>query len=156
MTTDTMELTTVETMEIRKQIEIAAPIEIAFAALLEELGPGSQLPDGRPFPMKIEPWPGGRWFRDLGDNAGHFWGHVQVIKPPALLELCGPMPMSFPAVNHVQYRLKAEGGKTHLSLLHRAMGTIPPDHREGMPEGWAHGLGRVRELAERRAGARAR
>ena len=49
------------------------------------------------FPMVIEPWPGGRWYRDLGNNAGHLWGHVQVIKPPTLLELCGPMFMSFPA-----------------------------------------------------------
>ena len=151
MTTDTMELTTVETLEIRKELEIAAPIEIAFEAMLEELGPGSELPDGRPFPMKIEPWPGGRWYRDLGNNSGHLWGHVQVIKPPTLLELCGPMPMSYPAVNHVQYRLKAEGGKTRLTFLHRAMGLIPPEHREGMPEGWEHGLNRIRELAERKA-----
>ena len=44
-----------------------------------------------------------------GHKYGHLWGHVQVIKSPALLELVGPMPMSFPAVNHVQYRLTAEG-----------------------------------------------
>jgi len=152
MTTDTMELTSVETMEIRKQIEIAAPIEIAFEALLDELGPEGQMPDGKPFPMKIEPWPGGRWYRDLGNNMGHLWGHVQVIKAPTLLEIYGPMPMSYPAANHVQYRLKAEGGKTRLTLLHRAMGLIPPEHRDGMPEGWEHGLKRIRELAERKAG----
>lgn len=148
MNTDTMELKSVETMEIRKTIEIDAPIEITFESLLEELGPGSVLPDGKPFPMKIEPWPGGRWYRDLGDNTGHLWGHVQVIKPPVLLELCGPMPMSYPAANHVQYRLRAEGDRTRLTLLHRAMGLIPPEHREGMPDGWAHGLKRLRELAE--------
>ena len=156
MTTDTMELTSVETLEIRKQIEIAAPIELTFEAVLEELGPGSQLPDGQPFPMKVEPWPGGRWYRDLGHNTGHFWGHVQVIKPPTLLELCGPMPMSYPAVNHLQYRLKEEGGKTRLSILHRAMGLIPAEHRDGMPAGWEHGLKRIRDVAERKHAARAR
>jgi len=154
MTTDTMELQTVETMEIRREIEIAAPIEITFEAVLDELGPEGTMPDGKPFPMKIEPWPGGRWFRDLGDNKGHLWGHVQVIKPPALLEICGPMPMSYPAVNHLQYRLKQEGGGTRLSILHRAMGLIPPEHRDGMPEGWEHGLKRIRELAERKAAQR--
>ena len=81
--------------------------------------------DGKPFPMKIEPWPGGRWYRDLGNNSGHFWGHVQVIKPPTLLEITGPMPMSYPAINHLQYRLKAEGKRTRLTLHHRAMGLIP-------------------------------
>src|SRR5262245_46991354 len=50
---------TIHTLDIRKEVFIAASPEIAFAAVLEELGPGSQLPDGKPFPMKIEPWPGG-------------------------------------------------------------------------------------------------
>ena len=124
-------------------------------ALLEELGPGSQLPDGKPFPMKIEPWPGGRLYRDLGEagghKQGHLWGHVQVIKAPTLLEITGPMPMSFPAVNHLQYRLKAEGAGTRLSLTHRAMGLIPQELREGMPQGWEHGIQRIKELAERKA-----
>ena len=72
--------------------------------------------------------------------------------PPKLLELCGPMPMSYPAVNHVQYRLTDEGGgRTRVSLVHRAMGLIPEEHRDGMPEGWEFGLKRIREIAEARA-----
>lgn len=153
------ETETVHTIDIRKEIVIAAIPDVAFEALLEELGPGSQHPDGKPFPMKIEPWPGGRWYRDLGETGGfaygHLWGHVQVIKAPTLLELAGPMPMSFPALNHVQYRLKAEGDGTRLTLVHRAMGLIPQDFREGMPEGWEHGIRRIKEVAERKAQLRA-
>src|SRR5437879_2928779 len=81
----------------------------AFEATLDQLGPEGQMPGGKPFPMKIEAWPGGRWYRDLGDHSGHLWGHVQVIKPPTLLEICGPLMMSYPALNHLQYSLKAEG-----------------------------------------------
>ena len=44
--------------------------------------------------MTLEPRPGGRWFRDLGDDNGHFWGHVQAIKRPTLLEITGPLFMS--------------------------------------------------------------
>jgi len=146
---------TIHTLDIRKEIFIAASPEIAFAAVLEELGPGSQLPDGKAFPMKIEPWPGGRWYRDLGETGGHkcghLWGHVQVIKAPKLLELTGPMPMSYPAINHVQYRLNAEADGTRLSFVHRAMGLIPQEHRDGMPEGWEHGLNRIKEIAEQNA-----
>ncbi len=146
---------TIHTMEIRRDVLIAASPEIAFGALLEELGPGSQMPDGKPYPMKVEPWVGGRWYRDLGEQGGHkyghLWAHVQVIKAPALLELSGPMMMSYPAVNHVQYRLKAEEGGTRLTLVHRAMGLIPQEHREGMPEGWQHGLNRVKLVAEQKA-----
>ncbi len=140
----------VETFEIRKEIEIVAPIAIAFEAMLEQLGPGGEMPDGRAFPMKIEPWPGGRWYRDLGNNSGHLWGHVQVIKPPTLLEICGPLMMSYPAANHVQYRFTGEGSGTRLVFLHRAMGWIEPEHRETLPQGWGYWLERIRGLAERK------
>ena len=108
-------------LHIHKEIDINAPVGIAFEALLEQLGPSSEMPDAKPMPMKIEPWPGGRWYRDLGNNSGHLWGHVQVIKPPKLLELCGPLAMSFAAINHVQYRLTEQGAGTRLSFTHRAI-----------------------------------
>jgi Activator of Hsp90 ATPase homolog 1-like protein len=149
----------IQTITISREITIAAPIEIAFEAMLEEIGPGGEMPGGKPFPMVVEPWPGGRWYRDLGDNAGHLWGHVQVIKPPTLLELTGPMFMSFPALNHVQYRLTAEGDVTRLKFTHQAMGPIPEQVREGVGLGWEYGLNRIakiasRLLADRRKGAK--
>ena len=72
----------ISTLHVSKSVQIAAPIQIAFEAVLEELGPEGQMPDGKPFPMKIEPWPGGRWYRDLGNNAGHFWGHRRSSSRP--------------------------------------------------------------------------
>jgi uncharacterized protein YndB with AHSA1/START domain len=143
----------VQTLTIIKEVEIAAPLEISFEAILEELGPGGQMMDGKPFPMVIEPWPGGRWYRDLGNNAGHFWGHVQVIKPPTHLEFCGPMFMSCPAVNHVQYRLTAEGNGTRFKLTHRAFGQVPREFREGADAGWDFRVNRIRTIAERRKSA---
>jgi uncharacterized protein YndB with AHSA1/START domain len=149
--TGTRALEAFETFEIQKQVVIAAPIEIAFEAMLDEIGPDAQMGDGTPMPFKFEPWPGGRWFRDLGNNAGHLWGFVQVIKPPTLLEITGPMMMSYPAVNHIQYRFTAEGSGTRLSFVHRAAGLISQQHREGMPKGWGQWLERIREHAERKA-----
>ena len=142
---------TIQTMEIVKTELVDAPIEIVFQATLDELGPEAQMPDGKTLSMKIEAWPGGRWYRDLGNNAGHLWGHVQVIKPPGLLELYGPMAMSYPAVNHIQYRLTPESGKTRLKLTHKSFGQIPREHRDGMPEGWEQWVRSIRELAESRA-----
>ncbi len=141
------------TLEVTLDEEIAAPIEVVFETLLEHLGPLNETGETSPLPMKLEPWPGGRWYRDLGNNTGHLWGHVQVIKPPTLLEICGPLFMSYPAISHVQYRLTAEGGVTRLKLAHRAIGQIPPDHREGVGQGWSHILTKIREVAERRRGA---
>src|SRR5215813_1890737 len=102
-------------LNIRKEIDIDAPIKVAFAAMLEQLGPENANPYG-PMPMKLEAWPGGRWFRDLGSNTGHLWGHVQVIKPPTLLEICGPLFMSYPVASHIQYRLVEQGQGTRLTL----------------------------------------
>jgi len=147
---------TMHTLEITKDVEIAAPLEIVFETLLEQLGPRHETSPETPLPMKLEPWPGGRWYRDLGNSTGHFWGHVQVIKPPRLLEICGPLFMSYPAIAHLEYRLTAEGDVTRLRLRHRAIGQIPPDHRDALTEGmepWSHTLMRVREAAERRKGA---
>ena len=141
-------------LEFAKDEEIAAPIEVVFETLLEHLGPLNETGPESPLPMTLEPWPGGRWYRDLGNNTGHFWGHVQVIKPPTLLEIWGPLMMSYPAVNHVQYRLNAEGAGTRLTILHRAMGLIIPEHRDGMPKGWEHFTERFREIAERKARAK--
>lgn len=140
----------VQSFEITRDIEISAPIEIAFEAVLEQLGAEGEMPGGKPFPMKIELWPGGRWYRDLGNNSGHLWGHVQAIKPPTLLEICGPLMMSYAAANNLQYRLKADGKVTRLSFHHSAMGLILPEHRDGVQAGWDYWLERIRKLAERK------
>jgi uncharacterized protein YndB with AHSA1/START domain len=140
----------IQSLFVVKEVDIAAPLQVAYSAVLDDLGPESELPDGTPFPMVFEAWPGGRWFRDLGNNAGHFWGHVQVIKPPTLIEICGPLFMSYAATSHLQYRLTDHGDRTHLKLTHRAIGQITAEHREGVHEGWEHWLQHIRDLAERK------
>ena len=141
----------ISSMKITKEIFIQAPIDISFESVLAQLGPESQMPDGRAFPFKLEAWPGGRWFRDLGNNTGHLWGHVQVIKPPKLIEIWGPFMMSYAATNHLQYRLESEGKGTRVKLTHQAIGLIPPEHRDGMPKGFEFWLERIRDLAQKRA-----
>ncbi|MCA9092788.1 MAG: SRPBCC domain-containing protein [Planctomycetaceae bacterium] len=140
---------TVHTIHIVKERRIAAPVDLVFEAVLAELGPEAEMPGMGPVNMVFEPWPGGRWYRDLGDNNGHLWGHVQVIKPPTLLEICGPLFMSYPAISHVQYRLVTEGEQTVLKVTHRAMGLITAEHREGVQTGWNNGLDKIVKIAER-------
>ena len=95
------------TLEVSREIHVRASLETTFAALLEQIGPENETPE-RKMPMKLEAWPGGRWFRDLGDNNGHLWGHVQAIKRPTLLEITGPLFMSSGVVSNLQYRLSEE------------------------------------------------
>jgi hypothetical protein len=136
------------TTTITQEIHVRASLEVTFAALLEQLGPGNETPEG-PMPMKIEAWPGGRWFRDLGESNGHFWGNVQAIKRPTLLEITGPLFMSYAAVSNLQYRLSEKDGGTLIKFHHIALGVIPDEHKQGMGKGWKHIHERVRERAER-------
>ena len=135
-------------LRIERSIEIAAPIQVAFDALIEQLGPAACTPDETPMPMKLEAWPGGRWFRDLGNDNGHLWGHVQVIKPPTLIEIQGPMFMSYAVAGHAQFRLTQVAGGVDLFLRHRVLGLIEEEHRQGVTHGWDYFLQGVKQLSE--------
>jgi hypothetical protein len=136
------------TLNVTQEIHVKASLETTFAALLEQLGPHNDTPDGQAIPMKLEPCPGGRWYRDLGNDNGHLWGHVQAIKRPTLLEFCGPLFMSYPVVNNLQYRLSEVPGGTLIKFHHTALGLILQDHRNGVNRGWTHIHENVRKRAE--------
>lgn len=124
------------TLDVSQQIEVKAAIGDVYQALIAQLTTDFGTPDNRPIPMVLEPWPGGRWFRDLGPGQGHLWGFVQVIKPPTLLEIHGPLFMSYAATSHLQYRLTPVAGGTTLALRHCAVGMIDDGHRQGVTSGW--------------------
>jgi hypothetical protein len=136
------------TVHITEEIHVKAGLEDTFAALLEQIGEGNTTPDGTAMPMKLEARPGGRWYRDLGDDNGHFWGTVQAIKRPTLLEITGPLFMSYAAVSNLQYRLSKVDGGTLIKFHHIALGLVPDEHREGMGKGWKFIHEKVRQRAE--------
>jgi uncharacterized protein YndB with AHSA1/START domain len=140
----------VQTLRIEKDLFIAAAPEIVWESVLEEVGP-QMCPRDEVMPMTLEAWPGGRWWRDLGNKQGHLWGHVQVIKPPKVLEICGPMFMSYPAMNHLQYRLAPERDGTRFKLIHRGFGLLDAEQLKGADQGWGNIAENIRKSAEKRA-----
>ena len=138
------------TLNLTQEIHVRASMEATFDALLEQIGPENETPDGKPLSMRLEAFPGGRWFRDLGNGDGHFWGHVQAIKRPSLLEITGPLFMSAPVISNVQYRLRQVDDGTLIAFRHWAFGFVPDEHREGLARGWAPLLDRIRQQAEAR------
>ena len=133
----------IKTMHIVKEVLIAAPADVVFQTVLEPHGPMKEMN------MKLEPWPGGRWFRDLGDGNGHLWGHVQAIKRPTLLEITGPLMMSFAVSSNLQYRLKEANGETSITLTHTALGLFPEGYREQLSQGWPLLFERIRRRVEK-------
>lgn len=144
-----VESTGASAIEIERDIQIDASPEDTFEAILLKLGPENEGLAGAPMPMVLESHPGGRWYRDLGNDNGHLWGHVQAIKRPALIEITGPLFMSYAVVSNLQYRLMANDEGTLLRFKHSAYGLIDSDHREGLSAGWSALLGRVKAAAER-------
>ena len=136
------------TLNVTEEIHVRASLETTFQALLEQLGPYNEGPNIGPMPMKLEAWPGGRWYRDLGGNNGHFWAVVQAIKKPMLLEFSGPLFMSYPVNNNVQYRLSEEPGGTVIKFHHTGLGLILEDHKKGVTTGWNYIHEKVRQRAE--------
>jgi hypothetical protein len=136
-------------LNITEEILVRSSLTATFAALLEEMGPANEGQNSAPMPMTLEAWPGGRWFRDLGDNNGHFWGQVQAIKRPTLLEITGPLMMSSAVVSNLQYRLTEADGGTLITFRHTAIGLIPDGHREGLSQGWTNLFARVRRRLEK-------
>jgi hypothetical protein len=126
------------TLDIEQSTEVKADIGDVFKGVLYRLGKGNVTTDGTSLNMILEEWAGGRWFRDRGEGIQHLWGHLQVIKPPTLIELSGPMFMSYPAINHLEFKLDQIAGGTKLTLRHRAIGMIDPEHCENIGTGWGH------------------
>ena len=138
-------------LDITQTIEIEAAIGDAYAALIKRLTEESSSADNKPMPMVLEQWPGGRWFRDLGNDQGHLWGLVQVIKPPTLIEIHGPMFMSYAVDGHIQFRLSQISGGTELCLRHRVLGLVEDSHRDGLNAGWSALMADAKRLSQQKA-----
>ena len=124
------------TLDVEESVEVKGSAQDVFKSVLYRFGEGCSNPDGESVQLQIEPWAGGRWFRDRGEGIQHLWGHVQAIKPGELLELSGPMFMSYPAINHVEVKLEEIPDGTKVTLRHRVLGMIDPTHRENVITGW--------------------
>lgn len=141
------------TIDVEQHIEIDGAIEEVFKSALRNLGENNKREEGESMQMKLEEFAGGRWYRDRGAGIQLLWGHVQVIKPPVLIEISGPMFMSYPAINHLELKLAENDGKTILTLRHRAIGMIAPEHREGIKEGWQEFLDSMKNDFEKASAA---
>ena len=141
------------TLDVTQSVVIGAGMDEVFEKMLYRLGEGNTTPNGDSLNLQIEPFAGGRWFRDRGEGIQHLWGHVQAIKAPMLLEISGPMFMSYPAINHVEVKLEPAPDGTKVTLRHRAMGMIDPAHREGVSHGWQHMLDNIASDFPQQAGS---
>lgn len=79
---------------------------------------------------------------------------MQAIKRPTLLEISGPLLMSYPVANNIQYRLSEVAGGTLIKFRHTALGLIREDDRH-VSSGWSYTHARLKERVEALGVARA-
>ena len=118
-----------QTFTITEEISVRASLEKTFESMVTQIGRLNENPEGKPLPMVLETYPGGRWYRDLGGDNGHLWGFVQSIKRPVLLEIWGPLFMSTGATSNMQYRLTETPEGTLIKFTHTVVGPFPEEHR---------------------------
>ncbi|MBA3656246.1 MAG: SRPBCC domain-containing protein [Gemmatimonadaceae bacterium] len=142
----------VDTFTITDEILVRASMANTFDSIITQLGEDNETPDGKSMQMLLEPRPGGRWYRDLGDGNGHLWAFIQSIKRPALLELWGPLFMSSGAMSNLMYRLTEKDGGTLISFRHSVVGPFPEEQRAPTFSGWEEIHARVKRVAESAGG----
>jgi uncharacterized protein YndB with AHSA1/START domain len=136
-------------MKIEQTIEIKAAPEKVFEGLIQRLCDMGGEPGKPNLKLKLERKPGGRWYRDLGNDSGHLWGFVQSIKPPTLLEIFGPLMISNPVNCHLIVRLTPTPAGTKLVFKNEVFGPIPEEYKDDMKDGMAQGWAQMLDALKR-------
>ncbi len=89
----------------------------------------------------IETRVGGRWMQEW-DNGGALFGNFTVWDPPKLLCVTGPLAMTRPAHNLLEFQFDAADTGTQVTIRHEAFGTFDPDTGDMYASGWRELIGR--------------
>jgi uncharacterized protein YndB with AHSA1/START domain len=88
----------------------------------------------------IEPEVGGRWMQ-VWDSGGALFGNFTVFDPPSLLCVTGPLAMTRPAFNWLEFIFEPTATGTKLTLRHQAIGEFDADTASIYENGWGELIG---------------
>jgi len=111
------------------------PVQV-WRALTEEIGvwwTEKVHPEAR---TVLPPQPGASWVQ-LWSNGGAFLGTVTHVHAPLLLRINGPLAMTTPVNNTVEFQLELmDSGSTRLRLTHIALGMLHGTDQESYTQVW--------------------
>lgn len=152
--TATQTASSTRTTTVQGEIEIDAPRERVFEAILREteswFWPGR---DGdRNPPSKIEPWVGGRFWRDesaqRGDGAGELYATLATVRPPEMVRMVGDFASEHAYCGTITIRLDESGVGTRVRVTHACSGDVPEDKVREFDDGWRDELGNLKRFVE--------
>lgn len=88
----------------------------------------------------LEPEVGGRWMQTW-DNGGALFANVLLIDPPRLLRVGGPLAMTRPAHNVVDFAFEPITDGTTLTVSHRGYGELEDEAGQMYLAGWQELIG---------------
>ena len=129
-----------QSLDIQLEITIAAPPEVVWKALTDDIGawwPKDYL-IGATGKLIVEPHAGGRIYEDWGDGQGACWGTVVVLETGKRIQFAGDMTADWggPARTYTAYTLEADGEGTRLQFRDTPYGHLKEGAVQGMHEGW--------------------
>jgi len=135
---------------IEQEVEIAAPPARVYQAALRETGswfyvPTEESAHGR---SAIEPFVGGRFWRDYGEEGGELYGHVTRLDRDALVRIAGTFGNRFASTSVVDLAIEAKGGGSVVRLSHRVSGDVPEELASEFERGWECELANLRSFVE--------
>ena len=120
--------------DIHAEVRIAAPIEIVWRSLVEDVGawwPHSFSDEPR---VSMEPWVGGR-FMEEWDGGSALYALVTHMVTNARLTISGPMGMRGARQYVKTYELSADGDTTVVCTSASMLGDIDDELRTGYRDG---------------------
>jgi len=137
--------------DIHAEVRIAAPVEIVWRSLVEDVGawwPHSFSDEPR---ITMEPWVGGR-FMEEWDGGSALYALVTHIVTGARLTISGPMGMRGARQYVKTYELAADGDGTLVTTTASMLGDIDDELRENYTTGGLELLQALKAHAESKVG----
>jgi uncharacterized protein YndB with AHSA1/START domain len=137
--------------DIHAEVRIAAPVEIVWRSLVEDVGawwPHSFSEEPR---ITMEPWVGGR-FMEEWEGGSALYALVTHMVTGARLTISGPMGMRGARQYVKTYELAADGDGTLVTTTASMLGDIDDELRESYTTGGAQLLQALKAHAESKVG----
>lgn len=138
-----MSLIDAKIQEVHVEVEIDAPIDKVWTALIDEIGewwPADFYTGGRDGArtFKIEAEPGGRMMEVWDDGGGLLWGTVVTFDPGVQLQILGSLFPNWggPSQNFGTWELEIAGSGTRMRYSEHSVGQVSEAGGEERTVGW--------------------
>lgn len=143
-----------EVKEVIVELEIQAPIEKVWNAMLNEMAawwPKNALALEGADEMKFEPWAGGRQYVETADGQQLLWGTVVTIIPKEYVDVVGYTMPQYGGPSTWFWRMAIEDGGeggTKFRLTNSIVGHVTDESLGDTTEGWNLIFGALKQHCE--------